>query len=80
MCSNRYITYYRRNTLQCCVPVSILSVLTILGLSTSDSDQGEISVLKGPGGLLKTVNSRSVDRCTLLLLNCRHLSYVAEVA
>ena len=34
--------------------------------------------LKDPDGVLKTVKSQSVDGCTLLVLNGRHLSYVAE--
>ena len=67
----------------CCVPISILSALTRLSLSTLgvpiQIGQKEV-YWKDPDGVLKTVKLRSVDRCTLFVLNGSHFSCVAEEA
>ena len=70
---------------QCCVPTSILPVLTIFSTQGVPIQIGEKrSVLKGwctqnrKDGVLKTVKPPSMDRRTLFILNGSHLSYVVE--
>ena len=66
---------------QHCVPISILSVLTILRCRAFQLRSGRKEVYwKDPDGVLKTVNPQSVDRCTLFVPNGSHLSYVVEEA